>query len=158
MVRLEKEIAVIGVISELLHEPQTWQGMELPDVQNCCLPLNVATVFEYSRQLETRSGHAIINGFSGSTLNQFFLEYDQLFQYDPYQSMQKDDRIYQVRLDTLLPAFAKVETNFAELASEQINTLVGRLFQVLEPSLNYPFDLLQEMHLLDTLIGMSMDE
>ena len=148
MVRLAKEIAVIGAISELLYERQE---AELHDVPDFCLSLNTTTVFEYSRQLEALSGYAIINDFSSSTLDRLFGEYDQLFQYDPYQSIQEDDKVYRVRLDALLPSSVQAGAFLPELEMDQINTLVNRLFQVLEPSVNYPFDLLQKMRLLDVL-------
>lgn len=155
MVRLAKEIAVIGAIRELLYERQE---AELPDVPNFCLSLNTATVFEYSRQLEALSGYAIINDFSGSTLDRFFLEYDQLFQYDPYQSIQEDDKVYRVRLDALLPSSVQAGMLLPELELDQINKLVNRLFRVFEPSVNYPFDLLQKMQLMDALTGEGWNE
>lgn len=152
MVRLEKEMAVIGTVNELLR--QGAQGVRVPDSGDGeSLSMNEDIVFQYSRMMEARSGYAVVNGFSSSSLNQFFSDCDQLFQYDPYHSTEKGKQSYRLRVEELLPPSELPEGSLYSLEPSQIQTLVGHMVDILDPSVNYPFDFLKDMRLLDALAG-----
>lgn len=147
MVRLEKEMAVIGTINELLIQGSKDRG-ELDDE---CLSMSEDLVFEYSRMMEARSGYAVVNGFSSISLNQFFSDCDQLFQYDPYRSEVNGKRAYRLRIEELLRPSERLAGSLCSLEPPQIHTVVGRMMDILDPSVNYPFDFLEDMQLLDVL-------
>jgi len=148
MVRLEKEMAVIGAINELLIQC-TKGKRELDDE---CLLMSEDIIFDYSRMMEVRSGYAVVNGFSSMSLNQFFSDCDQLFQYDPYRSAQEGKQAYRLRIEELLPPSELLEGSLCALERPQIDTLVGNIMDILDPSVNYPYDFLEDMQLLNVLM------
>lgn len=148
MVRLEIEMAVIGAVNELLCNPQETSG-EYP-------LLNDEIIFEYLRMMEARSGYAVVNGFSRKSLDWFFSNYNQLFQHDPHRSMQ-DKQFYRLRIDKLLPHLELSDGGRCQLNQPQINTLIKRMMDILDPCVNYPLDFLNGMRLLGVLEGNEDD-
>lgn len=153
MVRLEVEMAVIGTVNELLIQgtESTWEtGREY-------LSMDEEIVFEYSRMMEARSGYAVVNGFSSSSLNGFFANCNRLFQYDPYGSVQTGKESYRLRIEELLSPIEIPEEGLHSLARPQINTLIAHMMDILDPSVNYPFDFLEDMQLLGVLVDNGKD-
>lgn len=142
MVRLEIEMAVIGTINELLQSNKK---------NNEYLSIDADIVSEYSRLMEIRSGYAVVNGFSSISLNQFFSNCYELFQYDPYRSVEKGKPSYRLRIEKLLPHPEFTEMRLKNLEEQQINTLVGRMMDILDPSVNYPLNFLEDMKLIGVL-------
>lgn len=153
MVQLEMEMAVIGTINELLIQGIK-DDQEMDDER---LSMNEDIVFKYSRMIEARSGYAVVNGFSGISLNRFFSDCDQLFQYDPCRSAQEGKPSYRLRIEELLPHSAFWEGSLHGLGRPQIDILVGRMMDILDPSVNYPFDFLEDMQLLEVLMNDGED-
>lgn len=143
MVRLEKETAIIGTVNELLL-----QGVGTTNPDGKGLLINEDIVFKYSRMMEIRSGYAVVNGFSGDSLNRFFSNCNRLFQYDPFVLTQENKPSYRLRTEELLECS---EGNLYGLSRSQINAAIGRMIDILDPNLNYPLDFLEDMQLLGVL-------
>lgn len=144
MVRLEMEMAVIGAVNELLMQ----------DVQDSWyehLSMNEDIIFEYSRMMEVRTGYAVVNGFSRGALNHFFSSCNQLFQYDPYKSAQEGKQFYRLRIEELLSPLELPEGGLRGLKQPQVTSLVGHMMDILDPSVNYPLDFLEDMRLIEVL-------
>ncbi len=149
MVRLEVEMAVIGTVNELLTKEENVGEVE--ETGSKYLSMDEKIVFEYSRMIEARSGYAVINGFSSSSLNRFFANCNRLFQYDPYESVQRDKESYRLRIEELLPPQEIPNGGLRRLKKSQVGTLIGRMMDILDPSVNYPVDFLEDMKLLHVL-------
>lgn len=146
MVRLQTEMAVIGTVyDDLCHEDAAADGGEL------YISLTREKVLQYSRNLEERSGYAIINGFSAQSLKKFFDDNQYLFQYDPYASALNEQTapIYRLRVENLRPPVVPVPEQEEALSL----ALIRRMIEFLDPVINYPFNLLKQMRMLDVLTG-----
>lgn len=154
MVCLEIEMAVIGTINELLIQGAAKNAKV---IDNRSLLIDDALVFEYSRMMEARSGYAVVNRFSGDSLNRFFSTCSRLFQFDPYQSAQRGRKLYRLRTEDLLPALEFPKEDLCHLKRTQINTLIGHMMDILDPSMNYPVDFLEDMQLIAALEGSGED-
>lgn len=124
MIRLNKELAVIGTANELLR-----QHMEPV--------INFDVVCEYTHMLETRSGYAVLHGFTEESLQQFLCEHKNLFQYDYAK--------------TTLTGKPTYRLSAAQMDEHQIKTFVGNMVDCLDPAINYPCDFLEDMRLMDVL-------
>lgn len=153
MVRLEIEMAIIGTVNELLIQGATGTR----ELDNEGLSMDEDIVFKYSRMIEARSGYAVVNGFSGGSLNRFFSSCNRLFQYDPFRSIQGNKPSYRLRIEELLSPLEFLEGDVYSLKQPQINTVIGRMMDILDPSVNYPFDFLEDMQLLGVLVDHEED-
>ncbi len=124
LIRLNKELAVIGATNELLR-----QHMEPA--------INFDVVCEYTRMLETRSGYAVLHGFTEESLQQFLREHKNLFQYDYAK--------------TVLTGKPTYRLSVVPMDEHQIKAFVGNMMDCLDPAINYPIDFLEDMRLMDVL-------
>ena len=131
MVQLEKDMAVIGAVNELLRQHE----------EN--IVINAIIVCEYTRMMEARSGYAVVNGFSAGSLTDFLWNHSNFFQYDPSESEKHAQ-----------PSF-RLQTGNSGMPHEMgdIRMFVGRMLTTLDPTLNLPYAFLADMQLLDVLSG-----
>ena len=146
MVRLQTEMAVISTFYDLLEQqPVDWDPKEPQYIS-----VDRQEILDYSRRLEEDSGYAIINAFSERSLDQFFTENYLLFQFDPCAPAQRNGcPAYRLRIENLKsagPSKKKTGKEFAKL-------IVRRMVEFLDPAVNYPFDLLEKMKMLDILLA-----
>ena len=127
MVQLEKEMAVIGTVAEMLRKYDN----KSEDVR-----VDIKMIYDYSLLLELRSGYTVVNGFTESALEDFMKNNDEIFSYV------KPSASYRLRVDRLLP-----ESGLAKSSIESANRLVRRLIELWDPSVNYPLDVLDSMRL-----------
>lgn len=131
MVRLEKDMAVIGTVNELLRQHEE------------DIVINANIICEYARMMEARSGHAVVNGFSAGSLTDFLWNHSDFFRYDPGESEKHAQPSFRLQTgDSGIPR-----------EMEDIRMFVGRMLTTLDPALNLPCAFLGDMQLLDTLSG-----
>ncbi len=136
MIRLGKELAVIGATNELLlqhREPF----------------INFNIVCKYTRMLENRSGYAVLHGFSEKSLQEFLCMRENLFRYDYAETVIAGKPTYRLLVNNLLPMCK----NELAMDEHQIKTLVRNMMDCLDPALNYPIAFLEYMGLIDILKG-----
>lgn len=129
MVALQKEIAVIGAVNELLlfrKKPV----------------LNGSVVFQYSRMLETISGYAVVCGFSRATLEWFLDTHKELFRYDDLESEARGE-----------PSYTLQDWDASEWTPGAVTGMIQKMLVHLDPAVNYPMDFLEAMRLIDALGG-----
>lgn len=145
MVRLQTEMAVIGAVYDELCHGDAAEA----DKEELYVLLTKEKVLRYSRDLEDRSGYAIINGFSAQSLKSFFDDNQYLFQYDPYASALNEQPapIYRLRVENLSPPVPVPDQKGALSLA-----LIRKMVEFLDPVINYPFNLLKQMGMLDVLL------
>lgn len=123
MVRLEKEMAIVGVVNYILRHP----GHDAP--------LNMDTMRKYARMMEVKTGLAVVLGFSQESLDAFLSRYPDLFaNTDPCG-----------RGKYRMGPYAAPET------PEEITAFVANLLTRMDPALNYPMDFIKSMGILGSL-------
>lgn len=127
MVQLEKEMAVIGTVTEMLRKY---------DNKSEEVRVDIKMIYNYSLLLELRSGYTVVNGFTESALEDFLKRNDEIFCY------LKPSASYRLRVDRLLP-----ESERTKPSLESANRLVRSLIELWDPSVNYPLDVLNSMRL-----------
>lgn len=142
MVRLQTEMAIISTIGSILTD--LLLGDETGRASS--ITLDKKKILDYTRSLENTSGYAILNGFSEQTLDQFFINNDALFQFDPDSSSGRDSA-YRLRLENLHLGGALPDHADPEFSS----TVIRQMIDVLDPAINYPMDLLRRMGVWDVL-------
>lgn len=122
MISLNKELAVTGMINELLL-----QGDK--DVY-----ININIMCEYTRLLEARSGYAVLHGFSEKSLNELLMFKPRLFEYSYIETDRSGKITYKVK-----------GTNRDRIR------LMQNILDELDPAVNYPCDFLESMKVLELL-------
>lgn len=123
MVRLEKEMAVVGVVNHMLRHP----GRDAP--------LDMDAMRGYARMMEVRTGLAVVLGFSQESLDAFLGRYPELFvNTAPYG-----------RGKYRIGPYAAPET------PEEITAFVANLITRMDPALNYPMAFIEAMGILGSL-------
>lgn len=136
MVRLQAEMAVISTISDVLK--QSSEDMREISIAS-------ATILRHIRALEESSGYAIINAFSERTMEQFLEDNYTLFQFLPYTA-ERQDATYRLRLENLqLPDASQ------GMSADFSRAVIRQMMVHLDPAINYPFELLQKMGVVDAL-------
>lgn len=130
MVSLEKDMAVIGAVNELLLQKQN------------PIFINSNIIYQYVRMMEARSGYAVVRGFSTESLYNLLKNKTELFQYDLCESFKCQEPTYRV-----LYADSDCFKNIKEFIIHMIDAL--------DPALNYPYDFLESMRLIDALECLS---
>lgn len=123
MVRLEKEMAVIGVVNYILRHP----GHDAP--------LNMDTMRKYARMMEVKTGLAVVLGFSQESLDAFLGRYPDLF----------------VNTDPCGRGKYRMGPYAAPETPEEITAFVADLITRMDPALNYPMDFIETMGILGSL-------
>ncbi len=90
--------------------------------------------------LETRSGYAVVHGFSEKSLEQFLRTHKNLFQYD-----------YNQTALTGKPTYKPIISNLSPMHEHEIKTFIGTIMDYLDPAINYPITFLEDMRLMDVL-------
>lgn len=123
MVRLEKEMAVVGVVNYMLRHP----GHDAP--------LDMDTMRKYARMMEVKTGLAVVLGFSQENLNGLLARYPDLFaNTDPCG-----------RGKYHMGPYAAPDT------PERITAFIADLITRMDPALNYPMDFIRAMGILGSL-------
>lgn len=123
MVRLEKEIAVIGVVNYILRHP----GHDAP--------LDMDTMRKYARMMEVKTGLAVVLGFSQESLDAFLGRYPDLF----------------VNTDPYGKGKYRMGPYAAPKTPEEITAFVANLITRMDPALNYPMNFIEAMGILGSL-------
>lgn len=123
IVRLEKEIAVIGVVNYMLRHP----GHDAP--------LDMDTMRKYARMMEVRTGLAVVLGFSQESLDAFLGRYPDLF----------------VNTDPYGKGKYRMGPYAAPKTPEEITAFVANLITRVDPALNYPMNFIEAMGILGSL-------
>lgn len=135
MVQLEKEMAVIGTVAEMLRK----YNNKSEEVQ-----VNIKMIYNYSLLLELRSGYTVVNDFTESALEDFLKRNDEIFY------CIAPDESYRLHVDRLLP-----DSERAKPSLESANRLIRNLIELWDPSVNYPLDVLDSMHLPEVSEALS---
>lgn len=117
MVILEEDFAVIATVNLLLKQNEK--------------RINIETIKSFSRDLESNTGKAIINGFTNKSLKIFFDSYPEYFQ--------------------KLSNFEKIETSYI-IKDYCFDDIVENMIKRFDPKINYPFDLLEDSGILDKIL------
>lgn len=123
MVRLEKEMAVVGVVNYILRHP----GHDAP--------LDMDTMRKYARMMEVRTGLSVVLGFSQESLDAFLGRYPDLF----------------VNTDPCGRGKYRMGPYAAPGEPEEITAFVADLITRMDPALNYPMDFIEAMDILGSL-------
>lgn len=123
MVRLEKEMAVVGVMNYILRHP----GHDAP--------LDMDTMRKYARMMEIRTGLAVVLGFSQESLDAFLGRYPDLF----------------VNTDPCGRGKYRMGPYAAPDTPEEITAFVADLITRMDPALNYPMNFIEAMGILESL-------
>lgn len=119
MVSLQKDFAVIAVVRALIEQNES--------------RINVETVKQFSRDLESKTGIATINRFTAESLNMFFRNNPEYFK-RTYDKDTGGNPIYEVRV-------------------EQYEDIVDHMIKHFDPAINYPIEFLDAAGILQVLVS-----
>lgn len=144
MIRLKKEMAIIATVLQELKAKPEW------DLDKTPIFLQEKNVLDYSDLLDTQSHYAVINDFSKTTLEQFFEENDFLFQRVSSNQNTDDESSpqYKLQVDSLQLAASGNDPD-----ENYFRFITKCLFELLDPVVNYPSDLLSQMNIEAALSG-----
>lgn len=119
MVKMQKDFAVIATTNALIDQGET--------------RINAETVKQFTRDLETKTGVAVINDFTEESLNMFFRLNPEYFK-RTYDKDAAENPLYEIR-------------------NESYRNIVDHMIKHFDPSINYPMEILDASGMLKVLLA-----